>query len=138
MKSATASASRFQLTSDSAAQQIEQALRRAIVTLELPPGKSLSENEVALRYGVSRQPAREAMIALAKIGLVRVLPQRGTVVVKISTRQMMQVRFTREALETAIVRRACERFDPMIRASLDTLIAAQRQAAPDNDHGSFQ
>ena len=66
MKSATASASRLQPTSDSAAQQIEQALRRAIVTLELPPGKSLSENEVALRYGVSRQPAREAMIALAK------------------------------------------------------------------------
>ena len=102
---------RLQQTSDSAAQQIEQALRRAIVTLELPPGMRLSENEVALRYGVSRQPAREALIALAKIGLVRVLPQSGTVVVKLSIRQMMQVRFTREALETAIVRRACERFD---------------------------
>src|SRR5258707_15593532 len=135
---AAVSAPRLLQTTDSAAQRIEQALRRAIVTLELPPGKSLSENEVALRYGVSRQPAREAMIALAKLGLVRVLPQRGTVVVKISARQMMQVRFAREALETAIVRRACERFDPMIRASLDTLIAAQRQAAPDNDHGSFQ
>src|SRR5882762_7081282 len=138
MKSAAASASRLQLTSDSAAQQIEQALRRAIVTLELPPGKSLSENEVALRYGVSRQPAREAMIALAKIGLVRVLPQRGTVVVKISIRQMMQVRFTREALETAIVRRACERFDPIIRASIDSIMTAQRQAAQDNDHAAFQ
>src|SRR5260221_1457046 len=106
MKSAAASASRLQLTSDSAAQQIEQALRRAIVTLELPPGIRLSENEVALRYGVSRQPAREAMIALAKIGLVRGLPQRGTLVVQISTRQMMHVRFTREALATAIVPRA--------------------------------
>lgn len=135
---AAASASRLLQTPDSAAQQIEQALRRAIVTLELPPGMRLSEHEVALRYGVSRQPAREAMIALAKIGLVRVLPQRGTVVVKISTRQMMQVRFTREALETAIVRRACERFDPMIRSSLDSLIAAQRQAALDNDHASFE
>src|ERR1700730_2238126 len=101
MKSATESTSRLQPTSDSAAQQIEQALRRAIITLELPPGMRLSENEVALRYGVSRQPAREALIALAKIGLVRVLPQSGAVVVKISTRQMMQVRFTREALETA-------------------------------------
>jgi DNA-binding GntR family transcriptional regulator len=129
---------RLQQTSDSAAQQIEQALRRAIVTLELPPGMRLSENEVALRYGVSRQPAREALIALAKIGLVRVLPQSGTVVVKISTRQMMQVRFTREALETAIVRRACERFDPMMRASLDSMIAAQRQAALDEDRASFE
>jgi GntR family transcriptional regulator, rspAB operon transcriptional repressor len=138
MKGATAPAPWLQQTSDSAAQQIEQALRRAIVTLELPPGQRLSEKEVALRYGVSRQPAREAMIALAKIGLVRVLPQRGTVVVKISARQMMQVRFTREALETAIVRRACERFDPMIRASLDSVIAAQRKAALDNDRVSFE
>src|SRR5260221_14525678 len=137
MKSAAASASRLQLTSDSAAQQIEQALRRAIVTLELPPGARLSENEVALRFGVSRQPAREAMIALAKLGLVRVVP-RGTVVVKISTRQMMQVRFTREALETAIVRRACERFDPMIRASIDSIMTAQRKAAKANNSTAFQ
>jgi DNA-binding GntR family transcriptional regulator len=138
MSDAAASALRLQQMPGSAAQQIEQALRRAIVTLEFPPGMRLSENEVALRYGVSRQPAREAMIALAKLGLVRVLPQRGTVVVKISVRQMMQVRFTREALETAIVRRACERFDPMIRKSLNSMIAAQRQAALDDDHVSFQ
>ena len=137
MKRATA-AIRLQHTSDSAPQQIEQALRRAIVTLELPPGKRLSEKEVALRFGVSRQPAREAMIALAKIGLVRVLPQRGTVVVKISARQMMQVRFTREALETAIVRRACERFDPMIRASLPSILDAQRRAARDDDRATFE
>lgn len=127
-----------QTTLDSASHQIEQGLRRAIVTLELPPGMRLSENEVALRFGVSRQPAREAMIALAKIGLVRVLPQRGTVVVKISIRQMMQVRFTREALETAIVRRACERFDPTIRASIELIMTAQRQAALANDHTAFQ
>ena len=127
-----------QTTPDSASHQIEQALRRAIVRLELPPGMRLSENEVALRFGVSRQPAREAMIALAKIGLVRVLPQRGTVVVKISIRQMMQVRFTREALETAIVRRACERFDPMIRASIELIMTAQRQSALANDHAAFQ
>ena len=137
-KKESIASSRSPAAPDSAAQQIEQALRRAIVTLELPPGASLSENEVALRYGVSRQPAREAIIALAKLGLARVLPQRGTVVVKISARQMMQVRFTREALETAIVRRACERFDPLIRSSIGPLIAAQRQAARDNDHPAFQ
>ncbi len=137
MKNVALCSPRSSAASDSAAQHIEQALRRAIVTLELRPGERLSENEVALRFGVSRQPAREAMIALAKIGLVRVVP-RGTVVVKISTRQMMQVRFTREALETAIVRRACERFDPMYRSSIDSILAAQRKAAADNDIPAFQ
>ena len=137
MKGATAASPRPLVASDSAAQQIEHALRRAIVTLELRPGTRLSENEVALRFGVSRQPAREAMIALAKLGLVRVVP-RGTVVVKISARQMMQVRFTREALETAIVRRACERFDPVFRSTIDSILAAQRKAAADNDIPTFQ
>src|SRR5712691_4624621 len=137
MKNVALSSPRSSASSDSAAQHIEQALRRAIVTLELRPGERLSENEVALRFGVSRQPAREAMIALAKIGLVRVVP-RGTVVVKISTRQMMQVRFTREALETAIVRRACERFDTMYRSSIDSILAAQRKAASANDVAAFQ
>ena len=137
MKNMALSSPRSLAVSDSAAQHIQQELRRAIVTLELPPGARLSENEVALRFGVSRQPAREAMIALAKLGLVRVVP-RGTVVVKISTRQMMQVRFTREALETAIVRRACERFDPMYRSSIDSILAAQRKAAKANDIPAFQ
>jgi DNA-binding GntR family transcriptional regulator len=123
---------------ESAAHQIEQVLRRDITTLELPPGTRMSENEVALRFGVSRQPARDAMIALARIGLVRILPQRGTVVAKISTRQMMQVRFTREALETAIVRSACEQFDPVLRSSIDVILAAQRKAAKDGDAASFQ
>jgi len=138
MSNAAFSSPRFLAAPDSAAQQIQQELRRAIVTLELPPGAPLSENEVALRFGVSRQPAREAMIALAKLGLVRVVPQRGTVVVKISARQVMQVRFIREALETAIVRQACARFDPMFRASIDTILAAQRKAALDNDFTTFQ
>ena len=137
MKNAALTSPRPMVAFDSAAQYIEQALRRAIVTLELRPGERLSENEVALRFGVSRQPAREAMIALAKIGLVRVV-SRGTVVVKISTRQMMQVRFTREALETAIVRRACEQFDPMYRSSINSNLAAQRKAAADNDVPVFQ
>jgi DNA-binding GntR family transcriptional regulator len=137
MKGVAFTTPRSLAASDSAAQHIQQALRRAIVTLELRPGVRLSENEVALRFGVSRQPAREAMIALAKLGLVRVV-SRGTVVVKISTRQMMQVRFTREALETAIVRRACERFDPMYRSSIDSILAAQRKAAAANDIPAFQ
>src|SRR6185369_1855666 len=50
----------------------------------------------------------------------------------------MQVRFTREALETAIVRRACSQFDPILRASIDTIMAAQRKAALENDIAAFQ
>src|ERR671914_497602 len=46
--------------SSSAALRVERELRRAIIDLELPPGTRLSEQELASRLGVSRQPVREA------------------------------------------------------------------------------
>ena len=123
--------------SSSVAQRIERALLRAIVTMELPPGAKLSEQELAERYGVSRQPVREALLALGNRGLVATLPRRGTSVVKISVDQMMQVRFVREALEVAVVRRACERFSPLHRSTVEMLIEAQKAAAAANDHDAF-
>ena len=104
------------LTGASAAGRVEAELRRAIIALELPPGTRLSEQEIALKYGVSRQPVREALIALARTRLVDVQPQRGTVVVKFSVRKMMEARFVREAVEVAIVRQACLSFAAQSRA----------------------
>jgi GntR family transcriptional regulator, rspAB operon transcriptional repressor len=122
----------------SAAQRIEAELRRAIIALELPPGTRLSEQEIAERQGVSRQPVREALISLAKSRLVEILPQRGTVVVKISVRKMMEARFVREAIETAIVRRACSSFDRQTRQRIDDLLEVQDTAARRGDHAAFQ
>ena len=66
------------------ARQVERALRQAIVTMRIRPGEMLSEQDIARRFGVSRQPVREAFIKLGEANLVRILPQRGTLVVKIS------------------------------------------------------
>lgn len=118
----------------SATSWVAERLRQAIINMEFPPGTRLSEGEVATRYDVSRQPVREALISLSRIGLVQVLPQRGTIVTKISTRHMMQVRIAREALETAIVQRACERFDPVIRGSIDAILETQARAATEGDY----
>jgi DNA-binding GntR family transcriptional regulator len=122
----------------SAAQRVESELRRAIIAMELPPGARLSEQDIALRHGVSRQPVREALISLAKTRLVEVVPQRGTVVVKISVKKMMEVRFVREAIETAVVRRACEGFDPRTRLRIDDLLDLQDKVARRDDHFAFQ
>ncbi len=122
----------------SAAQRVESELRRAIIAMELPPGARLSEQDIAVRHGVSRQPVREALISLAKTRLVEVVPQRGTVVVKISVKKMMEVRFVREAIETAVVRRACEQFDPRARLRIDDLIDLQEKVARRDDHLAFQ
>lgn len=124
--------------SDSAATRVERELRRAIISLELRPGSRLSEQDVAQRYGVSRQPAREALIGLARTKLVETQPQRGTVVVRISVRKMLEARFVREALETAVVRRACESFAPRQRDRTHDLLDAQSKAVGRNEHEEFR
>jgi DNA-binding GntR family transcriptional regulator len=128
----------FLVSQGSTAQRIEAELRRAIVVLELPPGSRLSEQEIAEKHGVSRQPVREALIGLARTKLVEILPQRGTVVVKISARRMMEARFVREAIETAVVRRACSSFDQQSRGRIEDLLEVQETAARRGDHAVFQ
>ncbi|MBJ7221998.1 MULTISPECIES: GntR family transcriptional regulator [unclassified Brenneria] len=89
-------------------QQIYRVLRKDIVECNISPGKLLSEKEISTRFAVSRQPVREAFIKLADVGLVQILPQRGTFVMKISEQRVADARFIRQALECAIVRRAAE------------------------------
>ena len=128
----------FTVVQGSAAQRIETELRRLIIALELPPGSRLSEQDIAERHGVSRQPVREALIGLARTRLVEIQPQRGTTVVKISVRKMMEARFVREAIETAVVRRACLSFDQQSRERIDDLLEMQDNAARRDDHAAFQ
>ncbi|ANN69758.1 GntR family transcriptional regulator [Bordetella bronchialis] len=118
-------------------QRIYRALREAIVKGLYPPGSPLSEKEVADRFGVSRQPVREAFIKLGEAGLVQVLPQRGTFVMKISPRRVEDGRFIREAVEVAVAGRAAERIGPAQLDAMARLLARQRQAADDNDTAAF-
>jgi len=121
-----------------AARRIETELRRAIVAMELRPGVRLSEQDIAARHGVSRQPVREALIGLSRTRLVEVMPQRGTRVARISVAKMAEARFVREAIETAVVRRACESFDAKTRLRIDDLLDLQEKVAERNDHVAFQ
>jgi DNA-binding GntR family transcriptional regulator len=117
--------------------QIIQILRQAIIEMRLKPGEALSEKEVALRYGVSRQPVREAFIKLAEAGLLQVLPSRGTYVVKISVREVLNARFVREAIECALVRSAAELIDADGVARIERLVAEQKEAAQAGDSNRF-
>jgi DNA-binding GntR family transcriptional regulator len=128
----------IEVTTGSAAERVEASLRRSIIALDVLPGTRLSEQEIAVRHGVSRQPVREAFIGLSRTRLVEVRPQRGTVVTKISVSRLMQARFVREAIETAVARRACEAFDPLSRQRIDDLLELQAERAAAGDHAGFQ
>ena len=86
---------------------------------------------------MSRQPVREAFIGLDRAGLITVQPQRGTIVMLLSSRRLAEGQFVREAVETQLVRRGCAGFDPGVRRSLDALLDAQAEAAARGDRGGF-
>jgi DNA-binding GntR family transcriptional regulator len=118
--------------------QVFGILKRSILTLHLEPGASLSEKELSLKLGVSRTPVREALIKLADEGLVDVFPQRGTVVSPIRVAEVIEAQFIREALETAVVRRAASA--PVVGAlvaRLEENLRLQRAAIADKAYETF-
>ncbi|HHY49041.1 MAG TPA: GntR family transcriptional regulator [Alphaproteobacteria bacterium] len=119
------------------ANRVFDALEAAIVQLQLRPGHLLSEAEVARQLGVSRQPVREAFIKLAEVGLIEVRPQRGTYVKLISIREVQNVRFIREAIEIAVVRKAALEASAGKLADLGRILEEQRQANAAGDHVRF-
>ncbi|MGF7175076.1 GntR family transcriptional regulator [Azospirillum doebereinerae] len=113
-----------------------RTLRTAIVSMHFQPGQALSEQEIADQLGVSRQPVREAFIKLSEAGLLIIRPQRGTFVVKISVKQVLDARFVREAVEVAVVRQACDRITPAGIMDLRANLKAQWAIASDSDPSS--
>jgi DNA-binding GntR family transcriptional regulator len=122
---------------DPIAPQLVAALRQGIAELRLRPGEALSEKDIAARFGVSRQPVREAFIKLSEAGLVEIRPSRGTFVMKISVREVANARFVREAIECDIARDATRLATAADKARLRDLLAAQRAAAANNDYWLF-
>jgi DNA-binding GntR family transcriptional regulator len=60
------------------------AMRAAIRDASFAPGYQASEQEIALRLGMSRTPVHEAAIRLQEDGLVRVLPRKGILILALA------------------------------------------------------
>lgn len=118
-------------------QQIFRQLRQDIVTARIPPGVLLSEKEISSRFAVSRQPVREAFIKLAEAGLVQILPQRGTLVVKISVCEVAEGSFIRQAVECAVARRLAAQISPGQLLALEHNLQQQRLAAQEKQADVF-
>lgn len=82
-------------------------LKENIVRLELAPGAGISDRELAARLGLSRTPVREALLDLAKVKIVEIYPQKGSVVALVDYMLVEEARFVRSVLETAVVEVVC-------------------------------
>jgi len=92
-------------------QTIVQSLMADVFHGRLRPGAHLVTQELANRFGVSHTPIREALIALAGVGVIDLLPNRGAVVRRITLKEVREVCQVRRALECEATRTACGRID---------------------------
>ena len=61
-------------------EEVARRIRADIFAGRLKPGERINHDELAEELDVSRVPIREALIALEREGLVRIVPRRGTFV----------------------------------------------------------
>lgn len=87
---------------------LHSALQEAIVTGELLPGEKLREAELAMRFGTSRGPIRDALRRLEAQRLVTTTPNAGARVVSLSVHQLIELYQVREALEGMTCRLASQ------------------------------
>ncbi len=107
--------------------QIYEALRAAILRMEMAPGALVSESEIGQAVGASRTPVRAALARLREDGLIATRPSRGNYVTKLSARAIREAHFLRRAIERAVVERLCaEGLAPAAARALEENIAASR------------
>jgi GntR family transcriptional regulator, rspAB operon transcriptional repressor len=87
--------------SASLSEHVYQSLKRDLVTGVYLPGDALSEKDLAARYRSSRTPVREAAVRLQQDRLLRVVPNRGYFVTKISVQDLTELYEYRGAVECA-------------------------------------
>jgi DNA-binding GntR family transcriptional regulator len=108
-------------------------LREAILAGSLPPGARLRAEPLAERLQTSRTPVREALILLAREGLVDIEPRRGAVVRQFDAADLADLYDVRALIEPYAARRAATRIATRELAQLADLCdrAGARGAADD-------
>jgi DNA-binding GntR family transcriptional regulator len=103
-------------------------IRRAITSGRFVPGQRLSERELAVQYGVSRTPVREAFRHLIQEGLVVYKPNSGYRIIPLSEELARHILVVRETLESMAARLAVQRDPKRTAETMAKTIAKARRA----------
>lgn len=120
-----------------AAPQVVEALRAAIISLELAPGIALDRADLAQRFGVSQTPVRDALIRLSEEGLVLIRAQYTTQVSRIDVPAAREAHFLRRAIEIEIARQLATAHDAAVIDELRTQLSRQADLAASKDFLGF-
>ena len=90
-------------------QDLLSTLLTAIFQGEIEPGQSLNIQRLAVRFGVSATPVREALVQLSTIGMVEMRHNYGTVARRFGPEELHEIYQLRALLESEATRNACGR-----------------------------
>jgi DNA-binding GntR family transcriptional regulator len=102
------------------AQRAFESIKGDIISGQLAQGAKIVESDLALQYGISRGPLREAINRLEQMKLIVRVPRAGSRVVTLDARMMEDIYRAREALEGMAARLAARL---MPQAEIDALFA---------------
>ena len=119
------------------ADAVYHELHEQISTLALMPGDKISEAEIAAKFGISRQPVRDAFSRLGNMGLVQIRPQKATQVKKFSLADIRKARFVRLSVELEVLNRAAKNWDNSLLEVVNANLARQRSASDAGDASKF-
>jgi len=120
-KAGTAAVSDAESENGTQADRLAAAIAESVLSGEFPPGFRLDEGMLALRYGVSRTPVREALRQLASTGLIDVKPRRGAAVAKATSAEIETLFGAMAEVEATCARLAAMSMTPIERRRLQGL-----------------
>lgn len=119
----------------SLASQLAAQTAHRIVERSLVAGHLLTEAELSATSGVSRTPAREAMLQLERWGLVRLMPKKGAVIKTITLEERRDLLATRGLFERGALQALASTPGSLadLAAALEQPLSAQRSAVANLD-----
>lgn len=107
--------------------EVLKILRDKMLFLELKPGETIQDSDLARELDVSRTPVREALLALQKEGLVDIYPQSGTFVSLIDMELLSEIAYIRRTVESDVFQ-ALVHQKADIRGQLEKFVLLQELA----------
>ena len=125
----TAVGDRAPISRPTTSERVAVEVRRRIWTGEYASGRRLHQDELAAALGVSRIPVREALIALAHEGTVRMEPHRGAFVTPVDEASVRDHYELFAHLDGFALTKAIERADTTRRRELAAAMTAAADTA---------
>ena len=127
-----------ELQPDNLSMRVFESIQSAIKDKSLPPGKRVTEADLAAQLNVSKTPVREAFIKLRQIGLLEPDGRRAWRVIQLSRPTIDDACEVREALEVSAARAAAERATLAQREAIMEAARRSLEAASAGDNGVFR